>query len=125
MKCISFILDAGQQIGLGHLSRCLALARFGKKRGVSSVFLCPRDSALTTLGPAKGPEFDWVTLPFGLNDSTSLDEWQHLQQKIGFDVLVIDLWEHQCRPLSCLQGNQDFGKVLLSGFPLCLSTCLL
>ncbi|MEH6710861.1 UDP-2,4-diacetamido-2,4,6-trideoxy-beta-L-altropyranose hydrolase [Paraglaciecola polaris] len=87
-QCIIFRVDAGADIGLGHLMRCLSLAQGLVTRGVRVFFAVGRNSVAHCQSRS-----DWVG-EIHLVVSTSLyDEYQELQQlcvKEKADWLILD-----------------------------------
>ncbi|MCS6945108.1 MAG: UDP-2,4-diacetamido-2,4,6-trideoxy-beta-L-altropyranose hydrolase [Sutterellaceae bacterium] len=111
MKAVAFRVDADERIGLGHVMRCLALARALAEKGVKAVFLSrllpaavdcrlrqvgasvvvlpggtPDEDALHTLTSARAFNASWICV-----DHYDLGEqWERTVAAAGFPLAAID-----------------------------------
>lgn len=83
-----FRVDADKRLGVGHLSRCVELAKKLKKFNVSSHFLIKNNEYAIGLIRRAGFSFNVLTK---INDEKELSLLIKLHNKIKFDCLFIDL----------------------------------
>ena len=89
MAKVLFRVDAGPQVGLGHLQRCLSLATAMSSLGSQSLFVANNNP---TLGD-RVARFGFQSIPL-LSDeswgSTDLDQTVETAASNGCDVIVVD-----------------------------------
>lgn len=87
--CFLFRLDVSPQVGMGHLRRCMNLARLLKKRGVDPFFLCrARDMDLS--GHLAPVATDWALCDWFLTPLEDAAEVVRFSGQHGIDAAVID-----------------------------------
>lgn len=89
LKCVLFRVDANKRIGMGHLSRCLELAKQLQKLDITSHFLIKYDERASRLINQSGFQFN--LLPNGSGDQKEHSVLIALHRKIKFGCLFVDL----------------------------------
>lgn len=98
---ICFRMEGSHSIGMGHVMRCLTLARYLRARGHDVVFLCGRTTAKGLR--ASWPQARCVLLPEGLNEMQDAQRCRMALQRLRVDWLVVDhyglgvAWERMMR----------------------------
>ncbi len=102
-QCIIFRVDAGADIGLGHVMRCLALAQSLLSRNVRVIFAVSQNSL-----PHCQTRSDWVGELHVIAASSRYDEHHELQQlctKEQADWLILDGYQFDSRYRKLLDLN--------------------
>src|SRR5262245_32045188 len=95
---VAFITEGGGDVGLGHVSRCMALARALLAEGARASFLVapePRVAALLSGLPAAVVERPWPVDPSGALDAL---------RALGPDAIVADSYKASPDFLSALRA---------------------
>ncbi len=97
--------DASRHMGLGHVARCLALARALRRRGATVTFLCrslPGDAGERIIREGFALQRLEVSIGNESEDAAACLAW--LQQRVGVRWLIVDHyglgadWESRLRP---------------------------
>ena len=89
MKKVLFLVDANKRLGMGHLSRCLELARNLKRIQVTSYFLISKNSSISQLIHDAG----FFVVEISDNTSSNRNELSYILKicnKEKFDCFIID-----------------------------------
>lgn len=123
-----FRVDANQQIGLGHLMRCLALAQAFEKQDVSSVFAVSAETA-----EIARRRLDWVgdlqLMKSGLSAQQEINHLSELLSSLDCCAIILDGYQFDqsyrqtLRNLPCKQicfddnniGSQLFTDLVING----------
>lgn len=89
MEYILFRADANKRIGMGHLSRCLELAKKLQKFNIMPYFLIKNNERATELISEAG--FQFSTIPNTANDQKEYLLLVNLHHQIKFKCLFIDV----------------------------------
>jgi len=81
---IAFVTEGGKAIGLGHVARCVALARAVVGRGAKVSFLVPPDARILELLSPQWP--DIAPVPWAIDPATALGILRRREP----DVVVVD-----------------------------------
>ena len=102
MATFLFRVDAGPGVGLGHLSRCVALADALAARGAPSVFLVPSDGAASTRSLAARHRVD-VPVSSERGGSADLQDTIAAARRHGCLNVVVDSYAVDARYLGRLR----------------------
>lgn len=89
LKYVLFRVDANKRIGMGHLSRCLELAKKLQKFNIMPYFLIKDNVRATELINELG--FQFSTIPNTANDQKEYSVLINLHRKIKFKCLFLDI----------------------------------
>lgn len=87
---VAFRADGGEGIGLGHLTRCMALAEAFKAKDVSSYFICRDDVTSTKLLRDQG--YLVHTIPVGASVSDEMKKCLAWIQDA--DIIIVDTYHY-------------------------------
>jgi spore coat polysaccharide biosynthesis predicted glycosyltransferase SpsG len=89
LKSVLFRVDGNKSLGMGHLSRCIQLAKLLKKKGVTSYFLIKKNNISISYIISFG--FRFFILPNQISESQEIIEIKKLKKKFEIGLIFIDL----------------------------------
>lgn len=104
MQNVLFRADGSQQVGMGHLMRCLALADALRQQGVTSLFVARDDKAATDLLRRQGATVE--TVPGESSMHEDLARTLSLAADNGSGIIVSDLCNSKV--LANPRGYEDY-----------------
>jgi UDP-2,4-diacetamido-2,4,6-trideoxy-beta-L-altropyranose hydrolase len=95
---VAFVTEGSAEVGLGHVSRCLALARAVGAEGARSILVAPADPRVASLAahpPAAFVTWPWPDNPLGATD---------FLRALGAEAIVVDSYKASPDFLGGLHG---------------------
>ena len=109
MKNALFLVDAGSRVGLGHISRCIMLAKMLKTLKVEPYFLVKKNVEIIKMLNELG--FGFFVLP--RKDRTKIATIFHIHKKTKFACLIVDVRENLNE--SFIKKIKQISKVVIIG----------
>jgi UDP-2,4-diacetamido-2,4,6-trideoxy-beta-L-altropyranose hydrolase len=94
LKKVLFRIDGNRRLGMGHLARCIELANYFKKYGITSSFLFKENQLMKKI---IGEKFLFFTLPILTSNKKELMETKKIIKNEEIDCIVIDQPNHKSK----------------------------